>query len=238
MAPPKQPQPKFPEPAKKRSLMWLWVGIAAVILIAGVVAVATSGDDKELSVGSVPTTVAGATPDTGSTPASVEPAEVWPVTITGSTLPALPTSGTDAAVGTAAPTLSGYTFDGTPVTIDWSQGPTLVVVLAHWCPHCNREVPEINKWRDSGKVPADLKVVAITTAVDPSRPNYPPSQWIVDKGWTWPVLADSQNSDAAIALGVSGFPYSIIVGADGNVLGRISGELGAGYGDWVAATLA
>ena len=57
MAPPKQPQPKFPEPAKKRSLLWLWVGIAAVVLIAGVVAIVTSGDDKELSVGSVPTTV-------------------------------------------------------------------------------------------------------------------------------------------------------------------------------------
>jgi len=41
------------------------------------------------------------------------------------------------------------------------------VFLAHWCPHCNREIPELNAWRDSGEVPADLQVVAVTTAVEP-----------------------------------------------------------------------
>ena len=222
----------------------LWIGIAAVVLIAGVVAVVTSGDDEQLSVGSVPTTVAGSdgTADTGAgdttATSSGQVAEVWPVTVTGTPLAGLENPNDDPAVGTAAPKLSGFTFDGTPMDIDYSKGPTLLVFLAHWCPHCNREIPEINAWRDSGKVPADLQVIAVTTAVDPSRDNYPPSEWIVNKGWTWPVLADSKDSDAALAMGVSGFPYSIIIGADGTVLGRISGELGSGYGDWVASILA
>jgi thiol-disulfide isomerase/thioredoxin len=246
MAPPsKSTSSKIPEPpAAKRNLLWLWIGIAAVVLIAGVVAVVTSGDDEQLSVGSVPTTVAGSdgTADTGAgdttATSSGQVAEVWPVTVTGTPLAGLENPNDDPAVGTAAPKLSGFTFDGTPMDIDYSKGPTLLVFLAHWCPHCNREIPEINAWRDSGKVPADLQVIAVTTAVDPSRDNYPPSEWIVDKGWTWPVLADSEGSDAALAMGVSGFPYSIIIGADGTVLGRISGELGSGYGDWVASILA
>ncbi len=241
MAPPKKPQSsRIPEPpAPKRNLMWLWIGIAAVVLIAGVVAVVTSGEDEALSVGSVPTTVAGETPDTGSAAPGVEPAEVWPVTVSGTPLAALVDPSNDPAVGTDAPALSGYTFDGTPMEVDYSKGPTLLVFVAHWCSHCNREVPVLNEWRDSGDVPADLQVIAVTTAVEPSRENYPPSEWIFDDmGWTWPVLADSQASDAALAMGVSGFPYSIIIGSDGKVLGRISGELGSAYADWVATILA
>lgn len=245
MAPPKKPQSSaIPEPssAPKRNLLWLWIGIAVVVVAAGVVAVVTSGEDEKLTVGSVPTTVEGSSDSTGGTDteatSSGQIAEVWPVTVTGTPLAGLENPSADPAVGTAAPGLSGFTFDGTPVDIDYSKGPTLLVFLAHWCPHCNREIPEILAWRDSGDVPDGLQVIAVTTAVDPSRDNYPPSEWIVDRGWTWPVLADSQASDAAIAMGVSGFPYSIIVGTDGNVLGRISGELGSGYGDWVASILA
>jgi cytochrome c biogenesis protein CcmG/thiol:disulfide interchange protein DsbE len=255
VAPPKRPQSSpIPEPlpAPKRNLLWLWVGIAVVVVIAGVVAVVTSGEDEKLTVGSVPTTVEDSSDSTAAdtvadtdtdTVAETEPtpgqvAEVWPVTVTGTPLAGLENPSADPAVGTAAPGLSGFTFDGTPMNIDYSKGPTLLVFLAHWCPHCNREIPEILAWRDSGGVPDGLQVIAVTTAVDPSRDNYPPSEWIVDRGWTWPVLADSQASDAAIAMGVSGFPYSIIIGTDGNVLGRISGELGSAYGEWVAATLA
>jgi thiol-disulfide isomerase/thioredoxin len=115
---------------------------------------------------------------------------------------------------------------GTPVTVDPSKGPVMLVFLAHWCPHCNREIPELLAWRDAGGVPDGLQVIAVTTAVAPDRENYPPSEWIPNMGWTWPVLADSQDNEAAIAFGVSGFPFSVIIGTDGTVLGRASGELG------------
>jgi thiol-disulfide isomerase/thioredoxin len=116
----------------------------------------------------------------------------------------------------------------------------MLVFLAHWCPHCNREVPELNKWRDSGDVPEGLQVVAVTTAVSADREHYPPSTWIRDEmGWTWPVLADSPDNDAAIAFGVSGFPFSVILDTDGTVLGRSSGELGLdGIEAFVADSLA
>ncbi len=210
----------------KPKLLWLWVGIAAVVLLAGGFAILSSGDDEELTVGS---TVPAATDDgssatTGSS-AGGEVAEVWPVTLGGTPLVDKP-DGEDPAVGTLAPTLSGFAFDGTPVTVDPSKGPVMLVFLAHWCPHCNREIPELLAWRDAGGVPEGLQVIAVTTAVAPDRDNYPPSEWIPKMGWTWPVIADSQDNEAAIGFGVSGFPFSVIIGTDGTVLGRASGELG------------
>jgi cytochrome c biogenesis protein CcmG/thiol:disulfide interchange protein DsbE len=226
---PSRPRPRAapstgaPLPASqgKRSLLWLWIALGAIVLLAGGIAVLSSGDDNdELSVGSVPA-------DGAVTPGESQ-GEVWPVTVTGEPLVAWPREGTDPAEGVQAPTLSGFTFDGTAVEVDPSKGPVMLVYLAHWCPHCNREVPELLAWRDSGNVPDDLQVIGVATAVDPSRDNYPPSQWIVDKGWTWPVLADSENDDAAAAMGVSSFPFVVIIGTDGTVLTRWAGELGEG----------
>jgi hypothetical protein len=101
----------------------------------------------------------------------------------------------------------------------------MVVFLAHWCPHCNREVPRLIEWQASGAIPADLQIIGVSTAVASDRPNYPPSQWVVDKAWPWPVMADSKSMDAATAYGVSGYPFFTIVGADGKVKVRASGEI-------------
>jgi thiol-disulfide isomerase/thioredoxin len=58
----------------------------------------------------------------------------------------------DTACGMTAPILVGQDFDGETVRIDAaSDGPTMVVFLAHWCPHCNAEVPRINQLRDEGR---------------------------------------------------------------------------------------
>jgi len=105
----------------------------------------------------------------------------------------------------------------------------MVVVLAHWCPHCNDEIPRLLELEEAGRFPDDLKIVGLSTAVAPDRPNFPPSEWIVEKGWPWPVMADDVDLTAgsfvgAEAFGVSGFPFITVVGADGTVLARWSGE--------------
>ncbi len=198
------------------------VAALAAVAIAGIVAVTTAGgDDDELTAGSQPGQVA----------------QVWPVEVTGGPLPPLG-AGADTAIGMPAPGLSGSSFDGSPVAVD-GDGPTMLVFLAHWCPHCNREIPVLNAWRDSGTVPAELDVVAVNTAVAPNRDNFPPSQWLPRMDWTWPVIADSATGDAATAYGVSGFPFVVIVGEDGTVVDRWSGELDlAGVQARVAAALA
>ena len=150
--------------------------------------------------------------------------------VIGEPLPPLETEvvADDVAVGRAAPVLIGENFAGETVRVD-PAAPTMVVFLAHWCPHCNAEVPRLNELRDADRFPADLDIVAVSTAPDPGRPNFPPSDWITDVDWTYPVIADGvdmarQRFIAADAYGVSGFPFVVLLNADGTVAARWSGE--------------
>jgi cytochrome c biogenesis protein CcmG/thiol:disulfide interchange protein DsbE len=159
--------------------------------------------------------------------------EVGAMQVIGDPLPqwgADTTTENDPARGMVAPVLVGQDFDGNPLRVDATAGgPTLVVFLAHWCPHCNNEVPRINELRDAGRFPADLNVVAVSTAIDPTRPNWPPSEWLVDLDWTYPAIADGVDMGAGefigtAAYGVGGFPFVTLVGADGTVKARWAGE--------------
>jgi thiol-disulfide isomerase/thioredoxin len=195
---------------------WLWAAIGALIVIAlGIAAWATTGNDKKVSVGTV-----------GTDNSSSSAAETQPVTVVGTALAPPPQSGADTAIGTTPPILKGFNFAGEPIEIAPGGGRAkMVVFLAHWCPHCNREIPVIEAWAAGGGVPANLDIIGVSTGVSADRDNYPPSAWIVKMAWKWPVMADSSKSDAALAYGVAGYPTFAIVGADGKVKVRNSGEL-------------
>lgn len=237
------PVPQRPSGSSGSRTTWILGGvIAAIVLIAGIIAiVSTSGDDEpdSVAVATDPTAAPGAEAtapvetdaavgpvspgtDAPSTPdVAAEVAQTRSVTVTGTPLPALTD---DEAVGTTAPTLTGQSFDGTPVTIGPGK-PTLVVFLAHWCPHCQREVPVLVEWAADGDVPDGLDVVGVSTATTTQRDNYPPSDWLAREAWPWPVLADSETSDGAIAMGVDAFPFFVLLDADGAVVARQSGEI-------------
>lgn len=151
-----------------------------------------------------------------------------PVTVAGEPLTEIPESGPDSAVGSAVPALSGFDFAGTAVSLDVaaSKTPTMVVFLAHWCPHCNREVPRILELDGLGGIPAGLRVVAVATGSRRDFPNWPPSQWIKEIGWKWEVMTDSKRADAFRAYGGSGFPMFAFVEPDGKLWNRIGGEVG------------
>jgi len=150
-----------------------------------------------------------------------------PVTVSGAALPEfnLSASPPDAAVGQTAPTLTGVNFAGEPITIGNDGKPKVIMFLAHWCPHCQAEVPRIQNWLDEHGLPSDVSLYAMPTSTNASRPNYPPSALLVGKNWTVPVLVDSEQSDAATAYGLTSFPYFVVIGADGKVVERTSGEL-------------
>lgn len=158
--------------------------------------------------------------------------EVGPLEVVGSPLPPLGGAAVadDPALGMVAPVLVGRGYDGSTVRIDATEnGPTMVVFLAHWCPHCNSEIPRINELRDAGSFPADLNVVAVSTAIDPTRPNFPASEWLEDMDWTYPAIGDGVDMQAqrfigTAAFGVDGFPFVTLIGADGTVAARWSGE--------------
>ena len=130
----------------------------------------------------------------------------------------------------AAPIIIGEDFDGNPVRIDpANDGPTLAVFLAHWCPHCNREVPRINELRDEGAFPEGLEIIGVSTGVGPDQANWPPSEWFEEVDWTYPVIADGVDMErqtfiAADAYGIDGFPFITLLDADGTVAARWSGQ--------------
>jgi cytochrome c biogenesis protein CcmG/thiol:disulfide interchange protein DsbE len=201
------------QPIKKTNNNNLIVGGVTLAIVIALVIALVAGGSKDSSI-------------TPTSDGSVSVGENQPVEVVGDALEALPESGTDPAIGLVAPTINGHTFDGSNLSVTPGDGkPYMVVFLAHWCPHCNREVPRLIEWQASGAIPADLQIIGVSTAVASDRPNYPPSQWVVDKAWPWPVIADSEAMDAANAYGVSGFPFFALVGADGKVKVRGSGEL-------------
>lgn len=161
--------------------------------------------------------------------------ETRPVTVTGTALAPLP-DGADPAVGQPAPDLQGATFAGDRLAIAHDGQPKIVFFLAHWCPHCQREVPVISDWlRQRGPLEV-VDLYAVATATDRARPNYPPSAWLEREGWTIPTLADDADSTAGAAFGVSSYPFFVVIDGSGNVALRASGELTTADLDALVAT--
>jgi thiol-disulfide isomerase/thioredoxin len=175
-------------------------------------------------------------------PAAMEDV-IRPVEVTGVALPLLPATDppADPAVGMAAPVLVGEGYGGEPIRFDASEsGPTMVVFLAHWCPHCNAEMPRLQQLSEEGRIPAGVDLVAVSSGVNPGAPNFPPDAWLEDMDWRFPTLADGIDLERQVfiagnAFGVSGFPFVTLIDADGIVLARWAGERTA---DEIAALLA
>ena len=154
-----------------------------------------------------------------------EPATT-PVRVTGNALPAFDAeAASDAAVGQPIPTITATDLDGQPMTIAPDQGPMAIVVVAHWCPHCQAEVPRLVQDIAANGVPEGVSVVAVSTSINRAQPNYPPSAWLERESWDEPTLVDDANSSALAALGISSFPGFVFVDADGNVVSRTTGEI-------------
>jgi thiol-disulfide isomerase/thioredoxin len=195
---------------KKNSTTTLWIVVggllAVVVAVAAIVAIAGGNDSKKVG------------------PLSPDTEEFRPVKVTGTALPKMADSGDDAAVGLQAPQLDGASFDGTAVSIKPGE-PTLVVLVAHWCPHCQKEVPRLVQWNKDGGVPEGVQIVGISTSANAQNPNWPPSAWLATEGFDWPVLVDSAKQEAAAAMGLSFFPTFVFLDAEGKVLFRTSGEV-------------
>ena len=236
-----EPMRTKPEGQKQSPTKWIVAAIAVVLVVIAGIAIVGGGSDDGGSTndgGSSQATAGGDAPTSGEGVAG----EFQPVTATGTALPPLedsvPAPGSDPAEGAPAPTLAGFDFAGAPVSVAPSGKPTLLVFLAHWCPHCNAEIPRLIEWKESGQMPDSLDVVGITTGSRDDQVNWPPSQWLVDMEWPWAVMADNEKQDAAYAMGVSGYPGLVLLDGDGTVLARRSGEASVSeLNDWVSTAL-
>ncbi len=133
-------------------------------------------------------------------------------------------SGSDPAVGMIVPEITANQFNGKPLTITPGKDPYVLAFLAHWCVHCNKEVPIIVNLEKQNKLPEGVEFFAVATGTSDKEINFPPSQWLEDRGWPWRKIADDKQFSVADKLGLTGYPYLIFVNADGTVSQRISGE--------------
>jgi cytochrome c biogenesis protein CcmG/thiol:disulfide interchange protein DsbE len=187
---------------------WLLIAIVAAVVVGAAIGavVATSGGGG------------------GSSKVALS-SQTKPVIIDGAPLPPLTDASSDPAVGMTLPTLSGQTFDGSPVLIKPDGKAKVVLGIAHWCPHCQREVPLLSANLRSNPLPSSVEMVSISTSVQPSAPNYPPQAWLTRVHWPVPVLADDTKGTAANAIGLSSFPFFVFVDAQGKVVSRSAGEM-------------
>ena len=152
--------------------------------------------------------------------------QVSDVSIEGAPLPVFEGEEPDPAMEMQAPAFAATSFDGTEVSVLPGDGTAKVIgFFAHWCPHCQRELPRIVGWLAANQLPAGVEVIAVSTSVEPGRPNYPPSAWFEEEQWPAAVVRDSAGSEIGDAYGLRGFPYTVGIDADGRVVARVAGEL-------------
>ena len=204
------------ETRSSRTPLLVGAAIAGLVLIAAIIAIALSGSGGGLS----------------------EPAPEA-IGISGDPLPALaPDGGSDGAVGMPIPTITGTDLDGEPITIEAGDGPMAIVLLAHWCNHCQAEVPVLVDYLESTGMPDGVELVAISTSINQAQPNYPPSTWLEREGWTVRTMNDDASSRALQSLGMSSFPGFVFVDADGRVVSRTTGEIPAETFDLIVNSIA
>jgi len=162
---------------------------------------------------------------------------IAPLSQAGEALPLYQAGRDDAARGRPIPEVSGTSFDGSPVAIERDGTPKLLLFLAHWCPHCQEEVPKVQAWIAANGLPEGVDFVSVATAIDSRRPNFPPDAWLEREGWTPPVLIDPDDQ-VADRFGLSAFPYWVAVNGDGTVAERRTGAIAAAELDAWIATLA
>lgn len=146
------------------------------------------------------------------------------VTVEGDALAEYEAGGVnDPALGLTAPVVSGNDQAGNPVTVGGPGEPRIVLFLAHWCSHCQAEVPRVTEYLANNEVDVEFLSVATSSAVD--APNYPPSRWLESEDWPVPTLYDDQANSAGTAYGLSAFPFWVVLDGNGVVRARFTGEL-------------
>jgi cytochrome c biogenesis protein CcmG, thiol:disulfide interchange protein DsbE len=198
--------------APPKSSNRLFMLVVAAIIIAGLAGVAFLANGRPSAVAGEPTGT---------------------VTVDGEALSVMPpqTQVTDASndpsYGVVAPTLTGTGFDDKEITIKADGRPKAVYFVAHWCPHCQAEVPLVQELIDEGQKPDNLDIYAVSTSVDATRGNYPPQVWLkTNVKFSSPVIRDDDVSHALVAFGGGGFPFVVYLDADNKVLARSAGEMG------------
>lgn len=130
-----------------------------------------------------------------------------------------------SAAGQIAPDVIAKDYSDNDISITNDGTAKAIAFIAHWCPHCQEEVPRVQEWLNSGGGVEGVDLYSVSTSANSGRPNYPASAWLENEGWTVPVIVDDKAGSVHAAYGSGGFPYWVFVNADGTVAARTAGQL-------------
>jgi len=131
------------------------------------------------------------------------------------------------AVGNSAPPFHVTTTAGTPFDSASVDGPMILEVFATWCPHCQHEVPLLNRlYQANGKHVAFVAVSGSPYAMDRQTPG---SLEDVERfaqllGVQYPIAYDA-DMDVAKKYLQAGYPTIVFVDKHRNVVAIESGEI-------------
>ena len=208
--------------------IWIPLAIVGAVVAAIVIAlVVTSGDDGD----DVATDGGGSSGDLDVAFGEVQ--------VVGDPLTPFSDTASDESIGASMPAITGIDPGGTAQSFVNGR-PRAVMLAAHWCPHCQSEIDDINAYlADGGEIPAGVDIQTIATWTDPVRANYPPGEWLAGNRWTHPTIVDDEDNTLAQTLGLTGTPMWIFVSGDGLVVertGSISAEEFVGRLEALAGT--
>lgn len=116
-----------------------------------------------------------------------------------------------------------YDIDRNPVKLsDFFGKPILINFWATWCPPCKSELPDFDRVYDDYGEDVVFMMVNMT---DGSRDTVESaSAFTADNGYSFPVYYDC-DLNAAYTYGASSIPMTVLIGADGNIVGGQVGVL-------------
>jgi thiol-disulfide isomerase/thioredoxin len=181
---------------QRRRLATVLGGLAVAGLVAVAVIAYAAGGEKDAEPSAAGAVVAGGPPR------------------------ATPLAPGEAVPAFSAPGLAG----GTVAWSDYAGAPAVLSVWASWCPHCQVELPVLD--RVMSEFP-HVGFVTVVTAIG-DRPGPTPQEYMTREGLSFPVAVDDDESSIGQALGIEGYPTLYFVASDGTVVRYATGEVDEG----------
>ena len=126
------------------------------------------------------------------------------------------TSSKGVLVGKPAPDFTLEDLKGAEVSLGQLRGKVVAIVFwASWCPHCKKEVPELNRL-DKELKGKGLEVLAVSFKESPEKLK----PFAEKNGITYRVLLDRKGAVSS-TYGIVGLPSLVLVDRDGVI--RFSG---------------
>jgi thiol-disulfide isomerase/thioredoxin len=126
------------------------------------------------------------------------------------------------APGDPVPSFEAPALAGGTVSWDaYAGGPAVLSIWAPWCPHCQSELPVVDRVM---REHPDVGWVTIATAIG-AQSGPSPQGYMEEQGLSFPVAVDDSKDTLARAFGIQVFPTIYFVNSDGTVARELEGEV-------------